>query len=110
MIASTIARAMHARTPSISFLGKRIIPKNIDHTPKVHPQSPFSELPKSFAEYRISATQHGPLAPKTTPRASIQPAEGEYFDRNQLPERFWRMKISAREMEIIESGGAAAWA
>ncbi|KAI5785741.1 hypothetical protein FPQ18DRAFT_309182 [Pyronema domesticum] len=110
MNASSIARAVHARTPSISFLGKRVIPKNIDHTPKVHPQSPSSELPKSFAEYRISATQHGPLAPKAAPRASIQPSAGEYFDRNQLPERFWRMKISAREMEIIESGGAAAWA
>jgi small subunit ribosomal protein YMR-31 len=36
--------------------------------------------------------------------------EGEVFDRNQLPQRFWRMKLSPEEMEIIESGGAAAFA
>jgi small subunit ribosomal protein YMR-31 len=55
--------------------------------------------------------QHGPLA--TGPalqRASIAAAAGEYFDRNQLPRKFWRMTISKEEMEIIESGGAAAWA
>ena len=37
-------------------------------------------------------------------------APGEVFDRNQLPKRFWRMTISKEEMELIESGGAAAFA
>lgn len=112
MNASTIARAAaHHRTPMISFLGKRAIPQNIDHTPRPHPQSPTGRLPNSFAEYRKNAQQHGPLAfQPSVRRGSIQPAAGEVFDRNELPKRFWRMTITPEEIEIIESGGAAAWA
>jgi len=48
--------------------------------------------------------------PAQTTRGSIEASVGEFFDRNQLPRRFWRMTLSQKEMEIIESGGAAAWA
>ncbi|KAF8544175.1 hypothetical protein BDD12DRAFT_873367 [Trichophaea hybrida] len=107
MNATAISRAMAHRTPLISFVGKRSIPQNLDHTPRAHPQAPTKELPDSFAEYRKNALQHGPLA---SHRSSIVAAAGEYFDRNQLPKKFWRMTISKEEMELIESGGAAAWA
>lgn len=113
MLPSKIARAAaQHRTPLISFLGKRTVPQNIDHTPHPHPQSGSGVLPNSFAEYRKTAIQHGPLATQQaqTTRGSIQASVGEFFDRNQLPRRFWRMTLSQKEMEIIESGGAAAWA
>jgi small subunit ribosomal protein YMR-31 len=56
------------RQPLIKFLGKRSMPKSLDHTPHPHPASEHSSLPDSFAEsfakYRSRAQQHGPL--KTT--------------------------------------------
>ncbi|TGZ85733.1 hypothetical protein EX30DRAFT_300279 [Ascodesmis nigricans] len=109
---SALRAAAHARTPMIQFIGKRAIPTNIDHSPKPHPQSPTGSLPSSFAEYRKAAQSHGPLGVKSagSSRPSIEVQAGEYFDRNELPKRFWRMTLSKEDMELIESGGAAAWA
>lgn len=111
MIASRVLRAAGGRTPLIQFLGKRSIPETIDHTPRLHPQDPHASLPTSFAEYRVRASQHGPLtgyrsASSTATRPSIQPKEGEHFDRNELPKRFWRLRISKAEMQAIEDGAA----
>lgn len=41
---------------------------------------------------------------------SIQPAEGEYFDRSELPARFRRTTWSQAEIDAIESGGASMFA
>jgi small subunit ribosomal protein YMR-31 len=101
----------------------------IDHTPQVHPASPSESLPESFASYRQKASQHGPMmrsnnsgasqAPSvsqalggiggSTARqlGSVQPKEGEFWDRNELPVRFRRTVYSDAEMEAIESGGAS---
>lgn len=100
------------RTPLIHFLGKRTIPEAIDHTPRAHPAAPTQQLPTSFAEYRKNAQQHGPLSGyKSAGRNSaIEPKAGEVFDRSQLPQRFWRTSLSKEEIEVIESGGAAAFA
>ena len=38
---------------------------------------------------------------------SVQPKEGEFWDRNELPKRFRRAVFSEAEMEAIESGGAS---
>jgi small subunit ribosomal protein YMR-31 len=38
---------------------------------------------------------------------SVQPKEGEFWDRNELPVRFRRTVYSDAEMEAIESGGAS---
>ncbi|KAI1616343.1 hypothetical protein EDD36DRAFT_428974 [Exophiala viscosa] len=38
---------------------------------------------------------------------SVQPKEGEYFDRNELPRRFWRTQWSEEEIEAVTSGGAS---
>ncbi|KAL7623624.1 hypothetical protein AAE478_005176 [Parahypoxylon ruwenzoriense] len=115
------------RTPLIRFIGKRYIPENVDHTPQPHPASPSGALPgsfgsgnshPSFSSYRDHAQQHGPLRKTigtssngigTQPAASLGPVEppnGVYFDRNQLPERFRRVPLSAAEIEAIETGGA----
>jgi len=105
---STRTLLAHYRTPLISFIGKRTVPKNIDHSPRPHPESSTHSLPNSFAQYRQNAQQHGPLARNSN--SAMELKEGEVFDRNQLPRRFWRMRLSPEEMEIIESGGAAAFA
>lgn len=97
----------------------------------MHPASPFESLPESFASYRQKASQHGPMmrnnssssgsaaaqAPSTAYGAiggstarmlgSVQPKEGEVWDRNQLPKRFRRTAFTEAEMEAIESGGAS---
>ncbi|UKZ73413.1 hypothetical protein TrVFT333_001060 [Trichoderma virens FT-333] len=69
--------AVHAeRTPLIRFLGPRVTPASIDHTPQPHPASPSGKLPEgftayygsgdaaarhnSFGAYRDHAQQHGP--------------------------------------------------
>ncbi|KAF3071198.1 putative ribosomal protein ymr-31 protein [Daldinia childiae] len=131
MYATRVLRqaAAHAeRTPLIRFIGKRSIPENVDHTPQPHPASPSGALPSgfgssgnshtSFSSYRDHAQQHGPLR-KTIGAAGgigaqpaahlgpIEPPKGIYFDRNQLPERFRRVPLTAAEIEAVETGGAA---
>ncbi|BDD60590.1 hypothetical protein MPDQ_005039 [Monascus purpureus] len=107
-----------ARTPLIHFLGKRTPPTAVDHTPRAHPASPSGILPDSFAAYRSKAQQHGPLGRATfasgaiggSPGASlgpVEPKQGEYFDRNELPERFHRLPWTEAEIEAIETGGAS---
>ncbi|KAJ9133786.1 hypothetical protein NKR19_g8904 [Coniochaeta hoffmannii] len=126
--------AQHAeRTPSIRFLGKRTVPSSVDHTPHPHPASPTHSLPKdwasgsqssshaSFSSYRDHAQQFGPLR-KTIKSADgigghsarelgpVEPPKGYAFDRNELPARFRRAPLTMAEIEVIESGGAAAFA
>jgi small subunit ribosomal protein YMR-31 len=40
---------------------------------------------------------------------SIKPAQGEYFDRSELPKRFRRMAWSESEIEAVDSAGASMW-
>ncbi|KAB5583410.1 hypothetical protein GE09DRAFT_1078795 [Coniochaeta sp. 2T2.1] len=127
--------AQHAeRTPSIKFLGKRTVPSSVDHTSHPHPASPTQSLPKdwasgsqstahnSFSSYRDHAQQFGPLR-KTIKSGDagiggnsgaelgpIKPPQGYAFDRNELPARFRRVPLTMAEIEVIESGGAAAFA
>jgi small subunit ribosomal protein YMR-31 len=37
----------------------------------------------------------------------VKPGPGEYFDRNELPQRFWRTPWSEEEIEAVETGGAS---
>ncbi|KAK4184141.1 hypothetical protein QBC35DRAFT_455579 [Podospora australis] len=132
MFATRVLRqaAQHAeRTPSIRFIGRRTIPSSVDHSPQPHPAAPSQSLPAdwgksshtSFSAYRDHAQQFGPL--RKTIRAdagvggnagsalgSVAPPKGFYFDRNDLPERFHRTRLSLAEIEAIETGGAAAFA
>ena len=38
----------------------------------------------------------------------IKPAEGEFFDRSELPRRFKKLEWSEEEMEAVMSGGASS--
>ncbi|EGO55798.1 hypothetical protein NEUTE1DRAFT_95827 [Neurospora tetrasperma FGSC 2508] len=115
--------AAHAeRVPSIKFIGRRTIPASVDHTPKPHPASPTHSLPAnwgsspSFSAYRQHAQQHGPLRKTIRPEVdgiggspgaalgSVNPPQGLYFDRNDLPARFRRQPLTEAEIEAIESG------
>ncbi|OJD13753.1 hypothetical protein AJ78_05820 [Emergomyces pasteurianus Ep9510] len=122
---SFLQQAAAARAPLIKFIGKRSVPRSVDHSPRVHPASPSPELPESFASYRAKAQQHGPLnysvqsngiyggAIGGIPGASLGPVEpkkGEYFDRNELPERFRRLTWSQEEIDAVETGGASLFA
>jgi len=118
---SVLRQATVARTPLIKFIGKRAIPASVDHSPRVHPASPSSQLPDTFATYRSKAQQHGPLnhPPRTSlaygaiggnsgaALGSVNPKKGEYFDRNELPQRFRRIRWTDAEIEAIETGGAS---
>jgi small subunit ribosomal protein YMR-31 len=95
--------------------------ETIDHTPRAHPASPTGTLPDSFAAYRAKAQQHGPLGRASftqgsvgrSPGASlgpIQPKQGEFFDRTDLPNRFHRLPYTEAEIEAIETGGASLFA
>ncbi|KAE8348571.1 hypothetical protein BDV28DRAFT_143182 [Aspergillus coremiiformis] len=109
------------RTPLIRFLGRRSVPQSIDHTPRPHPASPSGALPDSFAAYRVKAQQHGPLSRGSFIQGSIgrnsgsslgpvQPKQGEFFDRAELPSRFQRLPWTEAEIEAIETGGASLFA
>lgn len=95
----------------------------VDHSPQVHPASPSASLPSSFAQYRQKAQQHGPLNPQQqagthnyggfignkagSQLGPVKPAEGQFFDRTELPARFQRLAWSQAEIDAIESGGAS---
>jgi small subunit ribosomal protein YMR-31 len=101
---------------------------SIDHTPHVHPVSPTQKLPadfsssapksaSSFTSYRQQAQQHGPLGRNTKAEdgignhsghslGAVEASKGEYFDRNELPQRFRRSRIELSEIDAIETGGA----
>ncbi|KAI9747948.1 MAG: Trimeric GatFAB AmidoTransferase(AdT) complex subunit [Chaenotheca gracillima] len=116
------ASAQH-RTPLIKFLGKRTTPTSVDHAPHVHPASPAESLPDSFATYRSKAQQHGPLSRNSSSVVAgaigghtggslgpIDPPQGQYFDRSELPARFGRTSWTQTEIDAIESGGASLFA
>lgn len=53
---------------------------------------------------------YGPIGGTPARRlGSIQPKDGEYFDRSDLPKRFARLQWSDEEMEAITSAGASMW-
>jgi len=115
------------RTPLIKFIGKRTVPKSIDHMPTAHPASPNSSLPTSFAHYRSNAQQHGPLGGQNSRLAAgsnfygaigghsghslgaVEAPQGTFFDRSELPKRFGRMVWTQAEIEAVETGGASLW-
>ncbi|KAK9366702.1 hypothetical protein V1509DRAFT_628829 [Lipomyces kononenkoae] len=105
MRVSVIAR----RTPLIHFLGKRVFAEQVDHTPRVHPQDPHSELPVSFKQYRLRAQQYGPLSTSTIRSGPITAAPGEHFSRNDLPTRYRYIGLEADEIDLINSGGATSY-
>ncbi|RHZ62644.1 alpha-ketoglutarate dehydrogenase subunit KGD4 [Aspergillus thermomutatus] len=118
---ATAALRSVARTPLIRFVGRRSVPKSIDHTPRPHPASPSGVLPDSFAAYRSKAQQHGPLGRASFSQGSVgrsagaslgpvQPKQGEFFDRAELPSRFHRLPWTEAEIEAIETGGASLYA
>jgi small subunit ribosomal protein YMR-31 len=118
--------------PLIASLTRLTETESVDHTPHAHPASPSESLPDSFASYRSKAQQHGPLggsrgsstagsgsAPSRVYGAigarpgrelgAIQPKQGEYFDRNELPKRFRRTPFTDAEMDAIQTGGASLY-
>lgn len=105
----------------IRFLGKRTAPTKIDHSPTVHPASPASKLPSSFAAYRQKAQQHGPLgggpialgeigSHSGASLGPVEPGKGVFFDRDDMGARFKRLTWTAQEIEAVESGGASLYA
>ena len=116
--------------------GPTDVAPDIDHSPHVHPAAPDDTLPRSFKEYRNRAVQHGPLngqqqsqRPPKVPEVqttqqpygsiggrsaqqlgSVEPRDGEFWDRNDLPARFRRGTWTLTEMEAVESGGASLFA
>jgi len=75
----------------------------------------------SFSTYRDHAQQFGPLQKTIRPAAekgiggtagadlgAVQPPKGYFFDRTELPSRFFRkVPLDMAEIEAVESGGAA---
>ncbi|KAK9476211.1 hypothetical protein V1514DRAFT_349044 [Lipomyces japonicus] len=94
-------------TPLIKFIGKRVYREAIDHSPRLHPQDPHSELPSSFKEYRLRAQQYGPLSSRFS--TSIQPGPGEFSSRSKLPSRYRYIRLDLDEIDSINSGGAAGF-
>ncbi|KAK9447375.1 uncharacterized protein V1518DRAFT_420819 [Limtongia smithiae] len=98
--------AVARHVPLIKFLGKRVYPEHIDHTPHLHSQDPHKELPSSFAQYRLQAHQHGPLSTSARLSGSIAAAPGEYFSRNDLPPRYRYRGLDVSEIDSVNSAGA----
>ena len=40
---------------------------------------------------------------------SVKAAQGEFFDRSELPARFRRMEWTDSEIEAVDSAGASGW-
>ncbi|KAJ5500488.1 Ribosomal protein S36 mitochondrial [Penicillium expansum] len=89
-----------ARTPLIRFVGKRSVPKSIDHSPRAQQHGP---LGRSSFNSTIGGTSGAALGP-------IKPQGGEFFDRAELPARFGRLPWTQAEIDAIETGGASMFA
>lgn len=83
-------------TPLIKFLGKRSTPKNVDHTPKVHPLSGMKTLPASFGTSSAGGSSNGGSSSGSAVIDSIL----------DLPSKFQTPKISESELEQVNSGAA----
>lgn len=79
--------------PLIKFLGKRTVPKDIDHTPNVHPLSGMKKLPKSF----FSSDSHTSAPNKGQNRVPT------LLD---LPLKYRTPPIDLAELEQVNSGAA----
>ncbi|KAH0543642.1 hypothetical protein FGG08_002080 [Glutinoglossum americanum] len=119
--AAAAQAATYHRAPLIKFVGKRTAPESTDHTPQAHPASPTQNLPDSFATYRVKAQQHGPLNHRPTLSTTggavggqsgqslgpVEPPKGQYFDRDELPEKFRRKPWTQAEIDAVQTGGAS---
>ncbi|KAH0553424.1 hypothetical protein GP486_006504 [Trichoglossum hirsutum] len=113
--------ATQHRLPMIKFIGKRTASESTDHTPQTHPASPSQILPDSFAAYRENAQQHGPLNHRSSISMTggavgsksgqslgpVEPPRGQYFDRDELPEKFRRKPWTQAEIDAVQTGGAS---
>ncbi|KAI9867302.1 MAG: hypothetical protein M1813_009580 [Trichoglossum hirsutum] len=113
--------ATQHRPPLIKFIGKRTAPESTDHTPQTHPASSSQNLPDSFATYREKAQQHGPLSHRSSFSTAggavggksgqslgpVEPPKGQYFDRDELPEKFRRKRWTQAEIDAVQTGGAS---
>lgn len=116
----------HRHGPIFFFCMLKLVIESVDHAPHAHPASPTHSLPDSFASYRSKAQQHGPLGGQQAMHSRqmaygaigghsgsslgpVEPKEGEYFDRDQLPKRFRRTTWSEEEIEAVSSGGASLY-
>lgn len=82
-------------TPLIKFLGKRSTPKNVDHTPKVHPLSGMKSLPASFGASSGGSSSGGSSSGSAVIDSILD-----------LPSKFQTPKISESELEQVNSGAA----
>ncbi|EGW32110.1 uncharacterized protein SPAPADRAFT_61184 [Spathaspora passalidarum NRRL Y-27907] len=81
--------------PSIKFVGGPHVHKATSGAVKPHPMAPNGQLPGSASG---TTSYHNPNP--------IQPAEGEYFSRSELPLRFRYKAIKDSEIDNVLSGGA----
>ncbi|KAG7193345.1 uncharacterized protein KQ657_000762 [Scheffersomyces spartinae] len=85
--------------PLIKFVGgPHLAPAGISHSVKAHPCAPEGLVPAaaSAASAIVSSIFKG----------SLEPKDGEYFSRSELPARFRYTPPTELEMEDIISGGA----
>jgi len=68
-------------------------------------------MPQSFSAPTSSPVTYGAIggAPGRS-LGPVQPKQGEFFDREELPKRFRRTVWSEEEIEAITSGGASMFA
>ncbi|RLV95256.1 hypothetical protein JA1_001250 [Spathaspora sp. JA1] len=81
--------------PSIKFVGGPHVHKAVSGAVKAHPMAPNGQLPGSSGS---SSSYHN-----SNP---LQPSEGEYFLRSELPLRFRYKVIKDSEIDNVLSGGA----
>ncbi|CAK7892015.1 hypothetical protein CAAN1_01S08130 [[Candida] anglica] len=82
------------RVPLIKFVGgPHLAPKNLDHSVKAHSQAPDGLKPSSAKSTYFNSNP-------------IEPEEGVFFSRSQLPARFKYSPPKQSEIDNVISGGA----
>ncbi|MDC6271318.1 ribosomal protein S36 [Acetobacter pasteurianus] len=89
---------------TIKFVGgPHPIPKQ-PHAAKIHPLAPEGLIPGSVGS---SSGSHSSTQTRSYHNSNpIQPKEGEFFSRSELPQRFRYKPIKDFEIDNVQSGGA----
>ena len=82
----SILRLAQHRTPMIKFLGKRSAPKQVDHTPHLHPADPHPSLPDSFAESFVSYREQVQNPGAATSSQSSSPPNNDSIQKPPQPQ------------------------
>ncbi|KAG5417835.1 hypothetical protein I9W82_005471 [Candida metapsilosis] len=74
--------------------------------PKPHPAGPHPLAPKGVVPGSVGVSSNGSQSRSFHHNSPVEPQNGEYFSRSELPKRFRYPAVKDWEIDQVSSGGA----